>query len=118
MTNHDFVVYRSDLNNDGKVRFDDDRYLRYVPIRRPWTMCVQEQLPPGTAGVLLNQTHLFNDLFLMIDEREKQMFEAIDGRRSISEIVDKVKETVAAPFFFEKLWRYDQVVFDITKALA
>jgi hypothetical protein len=44
------------------------------------------------------------------------MFEAIDGRRSISEIVDKVKEKGASPLFFEKLWWYDQVVFDTSKA--
>lgn len=117
ITNHDFVVHRSDVNNDRlKIRFDDEHYLRYVPIRRAWTMCVQEGLPPGAAGVLLNQTHLFQDLFLVIDEQEKLMFEAIDGRRSISEIVEKVKEKDAALNFFEKLWWYDQVVFDTSKA--
>jgi hypothetical protein len=117
ITNHDLVVHRSDVNNDGlKVRFDDEHYLRYVPIRRAWTMCVQERLPPGAAGVLLNQTHLFQDLFLVIDEQEKRMFEAIDGRRSISEIVEEVKEKDASPLFFEKLWWYDQVVFDTSKA--
>jgi len=117
ITNHDFVVHRSDVNNDRlKVRFDDERYLRYVPVRRAWTMCVQEGLPPGAAGVLLNQTHLFQDLFLVIDAQEKRMFEAIDGRRSISEIVDKVKEKGASRLFFEKLWWYDQVVFDTSKA--
>ncbi len=117
MTNHDLVVHRSDVNNEGwKIRFDDERYLRYVPIRRPWTMCVQEGLPAGTAGVLLNQTHLFHDLILVIDAQEKRMFEAIDGRRSIAEIVDKVKEKGAAPLFFEKLWWYDQVVFDTSQA--
>jgi SAM-dependent methyltransferase len=117
MTNHDVVVHRSDVNNDrSRVRFDDERYLRYVPIRRPWTICVQERLPAGAAGVLLNQTHLFNDLFLIIDAQEKRMFEAIDGRRSISEIVGKVKEKRAAALFFEKLWWYDQVVFDTSTA--
>ncbi len=117
MSNHDLVVHRNDVTNDGlKVRFDDDSYLSYVPIRRAWTMCVQEGLPPGAAGVLLNQTHLFQDLFLVIDAQEKRMFEAIDGRRSISEIVDKVKEKGASPLFFEKLWWYDQVVFDTSKA--
>jgi SAM-dependent methyltransferase len=116
MTNHDFVVHRSDMNNDGEVRFDDEHYLRYVPIRRPWTMCVQERLPAGAAGVLVNQTHLFDDLYLFVDEPEKRMFEAIDGRRSISEIADNVSEKGTAPLFFEKLWRYDQVVFDTTKA--
>jgi hypothetical protein len=103
------------MNNDGKARFDDEHYLRYVPIRRPWTMCVQERLPAGAAGVLVNQTHLFDDLYLFVDEPEKRMFEAIDGRRSIAEIADNVSEKGAA-LFFEKLWRYDQVVFDMTKA--
>jgi SAM-dependent methyltransferase len=117
ISNHDLVVHRSDVNNDGlKVRFDDEQYLRYVPIRRAWTMCVQEGIPPGAAGVLLNQTHLFEDLFLVIDAQEKRMFEAIDGRHSIAEIVDKVDEKGAAPLFFEKLWWYDQVVFDTSKA--
>jgi SAM-dependent methyltransferase len=120
MTNHDLVVHRSDMNNDGlKVRFDDEHYLRYVPIRRPWTTCIQEGLPAGSAGALLNQTHVFDDLFLLIDGQEKRMFEAIDGRRSISEIVDKVNEEGASPLarvFFEKLWWYDQVVFDTSKA--
>jgi SAM-dependent methyltransferase len=133
MTNHDVVVYRSDINNDElKVRFDDERY---VPIRRPWTMCIDEGLPAGAAGVLLNQTHLFDDLYLVIDAPEKRMFEAIDGRRSISEIADIVKEKGVSPLvrdqgaswrarvkgsplhrdFFEKLWRYDQVVFATAK---
>ncbi len=116
MTNHDFVARPTDVNNEAfKIRFDDDRYLRYVPIRRPWTMCGQERLPPGAAGVLLNQTHLFDDLYLIIDEEEKRMFEAIDGRQSISEILDKVAEKEASPLFFEKLWWYDQVVFDASK---
>jgi len=116
ITNHDLVAHRSDANNKAlKVRFDDEHYLRYVPIRRPWTMCVEEQLPPGSAGVLLNQTHLFHDLFVLIDAQEKQIYEAIDGRRTISEILDTVKENEASPRFFEKLWRYDQVVFDTSR---
>jgi hypothetical protein len=117
MTIHSLVVHRSDVNNDGlKVRFDDERYLRYVPIRLPWTICVQEELPADVAGILLNQTHVFDDLMLFIDAREKRMFEAIDGRRSISEILDKVKEKGTSPLFFKKLWWYDQVVFDTSKA--
>ena len=124
ITNHDVVVYPSEVNNDelkvrsqAEVRFDDDRYLRYVPIRRPWTMCIQEQLPAGAAGVLFNQTHLFDDLYLVIDEQEKGMFDAIDSHRSIGEIFDKVKATSSlAGRFFEKLWWYDQVVFDTSKA--
>jgi SAM-dependent methyltransferase len=117
MTIHSLVVHRSDVNNDGlKVRFDDERYLRYVPIRLPWTICIQEGLPDGVSGILLNQTHVFDDLMLLIDAREKRMFEAIDGRRSISEILDNVKEKEISPLLFEQLWWYDQVAFDTSKA--
>ena len=118
ISNHDFVVHASGAHNDdAKIRFDDERYLRYVPVRRTWTTCVQERLPPGAAGVLLNQTHLFHDLFLLINEHEKQMYDAIDGRRSITEILEvTAKDAAPAREFFEKLWRYDQVVFDTSKA--
>jgi len=113
MANHSVVVNRRDANNE-KVRFDDDGYLRYVPIRLPWTICVQDRIPPGAAGVLANQTHLFQDLFLVINAREKQMFDRIDGGRSIAEIVDDANEDARG--FFERLWWYDQVVFDTSKA--
>jgi hypothetical protein len=73
-------------------------------------------LPPGAAGVLLNRTHLFDDLFLPINEQEKQLYEAIDGQRNISEIVETVKySSPVARDFFEKLWWYDQVVFDMSR---
>jgi len=116
MTNHDFVVQRSDAKEDAKIHFNGQQHLRYVPIRRAWTMCTTDDLPPGAAGVVLNRTHLFDDLFIPINETEKQMYEAIDGRRTISEIVETVK--YSSPYardFFEKLWWYDQVVFDLSR---
>ena len=125
MSNHSLVVQSNDSKRpDTNVRFDDERHLTYVPIRLPWTMCIREGIPAGTAGVLINQTHLFQDLFLMIDEHERRMFEAIDGHRSISEIVNDLKKGSAlqaaeasriARSFFEKLWWYDQVVFDASR---
>ncbi len=116
MANHSFVVHRSD-SDAPRFHFDDERYMRYVPVRLPWTICVQDRVPPGAAGVLVNQTHLFNDLFIIINEHEKRAFEAMDGRRSISEIVEKVEGIApVAREFFEKLWRYDQVVFDTSKS--
>ena len=118
ITNHSVVARPAGVDKDEtKVRFDDERYLRYVPIRLPWTICVQERIPPGAAGVLVNQTHQFSDLFVIINEQEKQMYDAIDGRRSISEIVEKVEAAPShAREFFEKLWRYDQVVLDTSKS--
>jgi hypothetical protein len=79
-------------------------------------MCVQDQLPPGAAGLLLNRTHLFDDLYLPVNELEKQMYDGIDGSRTISEIVEAVKfSSPQARNFFEKLWWYDQAVFDISR---
>jgi SAM-dependent methyltransferase len=116
MPNHSFVVHHQDTKSSSQVRYDEEKYLRYVPIRLPWTVCVQERLPPGAAGALLNQTHPFNDLYLIIDPEEKQMFDAIDGRRSIAEIVEQVKDSAPrARDFFEQLWNYDQVVFDTSQ---
>ena len=118
MPNHSFVAHRDDRKSNGtKISFDDDRYLRYVPVRLPWTICVSEHSPPGAAGALLNQAHLFKDLYSFINELEKQMLEAIDGRRSVSEIVQGVPGSgPLARAFFEKLWWYDQVVFDTSEA--
>lgn len=118
MNNHSVVTYRNDMNADGvKVSFDDENYLRYVPVRLPWTICVQERLPPGAAGVLLNQTHLFPDLFIIVDPQQKQIYDAIDGGRSISEIVETMSGSASrVRDFFQQLWWYDQVVFDTSKA--
>jgi hypothetical protein len=91
--------------------------LRFVPVRFPWTICVNEQLPPGAAGILVNRTHIFNDLYLIINEQEKQLVDAVDGRRSVSDIVESLPQSApVAREFFEKLWWYDQVVFDTSEA--
>ncbi len=119
MPNHSFVAYRNDADRAGaKIRFDEDAFMQYVPIRLPWATCLQQSLPPGAAGVLVNQTHLFQDLFVIIKIHEKQMFDAIDGRRNIAEIMETANENDSneAREFFEKLWLHDQVVFDTSKA--
>ena len=92
----------------------------YVPVRLPGTLCVQERLPDGAAGVLLSRYHAYPDLILVIDAQEKRMFDAIDGRRSIAKIVDRAGGDRLLPrarAFFEKLFWYDQVVFDCSGAL-
>lgn len=70
------------------------------------------------SGVLLNRSHQFHDLILAIDATEKEMFDRIDGRRTVAEIGEIADQTRLDQVrtFFEKLWRYDQVVFDISKA--
>jgi SAM-dependent methyltransferase len=121
ITNHDLVAHGKGIKDHAaRVGFDGEQFLRYVPLRRPWTICVQERLPPGAAGALLNQTHMFNDLYLLVDAKEKQIFDGIDGRRTVGEILETTGTTGMASSpaeFFRNLWLYDQVVFDTSKAL-
>ena len=117
MVRHSMVVYRNDSPEPQQVTFAGDAWLGYVPLRMPDTVCVQERLPPGAAGVLINQTHAYADLIMPIDSTEKRLFDAIDGRRSIGAIVEGASSQTKAHLdmvatFFENLWWYDQIVFD------
>jgi hypothetical protein len=86
------------------------------------TICIQEGLPAGAAAVLINQTHTYTDLFMPIDATEKRMLDAIDGKGSVGDIAKRIvsssrKESPLdlARAFFERLWWYDQVVFDSSR---
>jgi SAM-dependent methyltransferase len=114
MIRHSVVAYRDD-SPAAPVSFDGDAWLDYVPIRVPDTICVQERLPPGAATVLINRTHTYTDIYLPIDAQQKKMFDAIDGERTIGEIAVEQGQHGTARAFFERLWRYDQVVFDTSR---
>ncbi len=112
MTAHS-VVLRPGDGETASPQLAADRWAEHVPIRLPSTLCVQERLPPGAAAVLLNRSHPFPDLVLAIDAQEKRMFEAIDGRRRIADIMhDTLSDERRARVFLETLFEYDQVVFD------
>jgi len=67
------------------------------------------------VAVLINQAHPFTDLILTVDKNEDRLFGAIDGKRTLSEILALAVKDVGerrALSFFERLWHYDQVVFD------
>jgi SAM-dependent methyltransferase len=120
MVRHSVIAYRDDRPAEHRpVRFEDGCWQSYVPIRLPMTISVQERLPPGAAAVLINRSHTYTDLYLPIDKDERLLFEAIDGRRTIAAIV-RSKWVRGQPLdrarsFFERLWWYDQVVFDVSK---
>jgi 2-polyprenyl-3-methyl-5-hydroxy-6-metoxy-1,4-benzoquinol methylase len=119
MLRHSLVAYGDDGPSDSQISFAGVGWLEYVPIRMSETICVQERLPAGAAAVLINQSHTYRDLFLPIGPIEKQLFDAIDGNRSIREIAEETsshtKQSVDLEMtrtFFERLWWHDQVVFD------
>ena len=124
MVGHSVIVYRDDSSeNPYRMSFEGDGWLDYVPIRVSETICVQEQLPPGAAAVLINQGHTYTDISMPISPVEKQLFDAIDGHRSIEQIIEVVMPFVrrefqldAASRLFEQLWWNDQVVFNTVRA--
>jgi SAM-dependent methyltransferase len=113
MVRHSAVVYRNDRPGNARpVRFDDNTWLDYLPLRLPDTICVRQRLPPGAAAVLINQTHTYTDIYLPIDAQQKRMFDSINGERTIGEIAREHGDPDTARDLFERLWWYDQVVFD------
>ena len=123
MVRHSMVAYRNDsAGGPQQISLTGDTWLGYVPIRMADTICVQDHLPPGAAAVLINRTHTYRDLFMPIGPTEKQLFDAIDGDRSIGDIVERILSPShrttnfdIARAFFERLWWHDQVVFDASQ---
>jgi hypothetical protein len=113
MLRHSAIAYRDDHAGEPQpIRFDGDDWLAYVPLRQPGTICVEERLPPRAAGVLINRAHTYTDIYLPIDATEKRMVDAIDGRRTVRDIVAMADSEDIARVLFQRLWSYDQVVFD------
>jgi SAM-dependent methyltransferase len=117
MVRHSAIVHRNDGPGSGQatgqaIGFDDGPWLDYVAIRLPEAICVEERLPPGAAGVLINRNHTDTDIYLPIDAAQKRLYSEIDGRRSIRELIAGDATTETARSFFERLWWHDLVVFD------
>lgn len=124
MLRHSAVVYHNDRDNRS-ISFDDKDWLRFVPIRLPETISVKERLPPGATAVLINRNHTYTDIYLPINKEEELLYESIDGKRSIAKIMniasipeDRSQQRETVRVFFERLWRYDQIVFDASGANA
>jgi SAM-dependent methyltransferase len=115
MVRHSVVAYRSEGGaGNGHVSFLDDGCLDYVPIRMPDTICVRDRLPPGAAAVLINRTHTQTDLVLAVKALEKRLFDAVDGRRRLGDIVEDALPDESARLetgrrFFERLWLHDHI---------
>lgn len=115
MVRHSVIAYRSDnLGSRRTVDFTGDAWKQYVPIGLPDTVTVREQLPDGASAVLINRNHTYPDLYLPVDAVRERLLAAVDGGRTIAEIAGKAGDLTVARAFFEELWRWDQVVFDIS----
>jgi SAM-dependent methyltransferase len=112
---HSLIAYRDDRVAEAQpIRFDGDQWRNYVPLSSPWTICVRERRPPGSAGVLINRAHPFSDLILPITAAEERLLSMVDGKRTLGDILTAshdVEESRTLALF-KKLWHYDQIVFD------
>jgi len=120
ITQHSFIAYRSDRTTESqRIHFEGEQWRNYVPIRLPWTLCVRDHVPAGSVAVLLNRAHKHTDLILPINAAQNRILNEVDGARSLGEIVrNNGKEESRTVQFFEQLWRYDQIVFDASRAAA
>jgi hypothetical protein len=121
MVSHSFIAYHDDSPDESQpIAFDDGRWRDYVPIALPWTVCVRERLPPGSVAVLINRSHTFTDLICTVDSFEDRLLGAIDGNRTRGEILRLAfpdgNGEIRALRFFERLWQYDQIVFNASRA--
>lgn len=118
MTKHNFIAYRDDRAGESQpISFDGDAWRRYVPLRLPWTLCIRDRVPPDSVAVLINRAHTYPDLALPINSTQERLFAAIDGNRSIDQITRVAADADGEAHsrrFFERLWQYDQIVFDAT----
>ncbi len=121
MVRHSAIVYRDHAATSSSqlITFTGTAWMQYVPLRMPETVCILERLPPGASAVLINRTHTYTDLYLPINAFEKRLYDAIDGSHSIDAILQATltpsqseEQIDLARAFFERLWWWDQVVFD------
>jgi SAM-dependent methyltransferase len=119
MTRHNFITYRDDRPGKSQpTTFEGDAWQSYIPVRLPWTLCIRDRLPPGSAAVLINPVHTYPDLALPITAAQERVFAAIDGKTSVDEILRSAAGAMGnekARRLIETLWEHDQIVFDTTK---
>ena len=116
MDRHSFIAYRDDREREAQpITFDGDAWRSFLPVRLPWTLKVKDRAPRGVAAVLINPSHAYPDLALFIDAAQERLLTAIDGERSVDEILRSAGRTIGdeqGREFFKQLWEHDLIVFD------
>lgn len=88
----------------------------------PWGVAIRDgRVPKGAAAALINSAHTFTDLVPPITPEEDMLFRAIDGKSTIDELRQRSKSEggkLEACKFFQWLWWYERVVFDLAKTAS
>ncbi len=116
MDRHSFIAYRDDSAREAQpITFEGDAWRSFVPVRLPWTLTIKDRAPAGVAAALINPSHAYPDLALFIDAAQERLHAAIDGERSVAEILHDAGGAIGEEQgrqFFRRLWEHDLIVFD------
>jgi SAM-dependent methyltransferase len=113
---HSFVAYRDDREREAQpIALEGGAWRDFVPVRLPWLLSVKDRAPRGVSAVLINPSHTYPDLALFIDAAQERLLAAIDGERSVGEILHGAAGTMRDEEgckLFRRLWEHDLIVFD------
>jgi SAM-dependent methyltransferase len=112
MLRHSLIAHRAD-DPPSELEFGTNDALGFTPHRVATAAVIEDKLPSGVAAALLNRAHTYPDLVLFASADERAMFEAIDGDRTLGQIVGQVGGNVS---FFERLWWHDLIVVDASSS--
>jgi len=113
MVRHSAIVCRDDHPwLSRQIQFAGRESLQVVPLRLPDTVTLRERLPTGTAAALRSRSHAYADTILPLARHELEFVEAIDGTRTVSDLIATESRAAFAIPLLERLWWHDQIVFD------
>lgn len=115
MLRHSAILHRGDGEALSELDFAGPHWRSWVPVRRPDTIEVRENIPDSAEAVLINRDHQYTDLYLPVDAEQAGWLAEIDGERTVGDIIGPEADPGRALTFFRRLWWYDQVVFDTSR---
>ena len=119
MASHEVVVCRDDRPAASwRVGFDGSDWPGYVPIRNPGLTISEQDLPTKAVARLQWASHAFPEINALVDSLQARLFNAVDGCRTISEVVShagaEFDEPAAREYarnFFRSMWVFDYFWF-------
>ncbi len=88
MGSHEVVVCRDDRPPASwRVSFDSSDWPRYVPVRNPGLSISEQNLPTKAVARLYWESHAFPEINALVNSQQARLFNAVDGCRTISEVV-------------------------------
>jgi hypothetical protein len=110
MTRHSLIAQRDDsLLPSRPIDWDGDTWRHHVALMPSTVVVVEDRLPSGMAGAVINRAHIDPDLVCFLTADELAVFSTIDGTTSLGEIPG------ASSPLLQRLWLHDLVLIDASE---